>query len=118
MFVEQEFIQRQIKQLAQVLARLLTGKVEERNVDAALDELDGSYDAILGLPRAMLDRVDEASLSMMLGRPDRLEAYVWLQEKEAELRAARGETAEAARLRARAHRVAVAGGLRTAGTAG
>lgn len=105
MWVEPDVLHRQIRQLAQALARLLGLKAEEADDDklvAALDELDRAYDDILGTPRALLDRADAASVWMILGRGAKLEAYRWLLDKEAELRDARGEHAEATALRDRA----------------
>lgn len=101
-------IQRQIKQLARALGRPLGLNAAERNVGAALDELDRAYEDILGTPRMLLDRVDDKSVDMMLGRVEKLDAYAWLLDKEAELRETRGEQATAAQLRERASRVAVA----------
>lgn len=104
MWVEQDFLQRQIRQVAQALARLLGLKANEADDEklvAALDELDRAYDDILGTPRALLARADAASVRMILGSDGKLDAYRWLLDKEAELRDARGEHAVATALRAR-----------------
>jgi hypothetical protein len=107
--VEEDFLQRQIRQITQALARVVGVKLEAGAIDRAREAIDRAYEDMFGLPRELLDRVDEASLALTLGNADKLAAYAWLLERHAEVLAQAGEPAEAARLRARASRIVAAG---------
>ncbi|HET9620559.1 MAG TPA: hypothetical protein VFP84_04260 [Kofleriaceae bacterium] len=105
MQVEQDFLQRQIRQIVQALARI-TGvagaRLDDRKRREARDAIDRGYEDLLGVERAAIEHVDDASAVMMLGRGDKLDLYIWLLARDAEL----SEPARASALRERAARLA------------
>jgi hypothetical protein len=101
---EQDFIRRQISQLAEALRRLVGRARETGEVDPALDELAGKGTELLGVPWEILSQTDPASARMLI-KPERREAYAQLLDAEAELLAQRGDAAAAAARQARARAI-------------
>lgn len=99
--IDRDIILRQIRFLEQLLRRALKLQ-QEKDFPAALDEIRGGYLEALGVPHAMLARVDVASARLLLRTPERRRAYVELLRAEAAVRRAQGEADAAAALTQRA----------------
>jgi L-alanine-DL-glutamate epimerase-like enolase superfamily enzyme len=98
--VRHDYIKRLIEQLAEAVARVVAQR-DEGDLEAAADELQRAY-AALGFQRSFL-KLDTRSLALLLGNDaDRIAALRQLLELEAILLHARGDTARALELHARA----------------
>jgi hypothetical protein len=95
-----DYLERMIRQIAEVLARI-SGFTAEGKYDEAERELDGVWSAALGIRRKDVTRLDDTTLRVMLG-PAKLEHAAALLDAEADLAHARGDAARATDLRARA----------------
>ncbi len=95
---QEDWLLRQIQQLAQAVADALG--IAREDSRAALEQLQGVRDQ-LGLPDAMLDGLDPASLRTVLG-PEKVGVFVQLLLAEAEAHDQLGDAAMAAEKRARA----------------
>ena len=93
-----DYLERMIRQIAEVLARI-GGFTAEGKYDEAERELDGVWSTALGIRRKDVTRLDDGTLRMMLG-PAKLEHAATLLDAEADLATARGDAAKEARLRA------------------
>jgi hypothetical protein len=101
---EQDFIRRQISQLAEALRRLVGRARETGEIDPAMEAIAGTGTELLGVPWEILAQTDPASARMLIGaaKPDRIEAYAKLLDAEAELLELRGDAAGAAARKTRA----------------
>jgi len=93
-----DFLMRQIRQLARFLAALL-GLGKEGKFDEALTELQRAYGTYVGMSRSMIDRLDAASVVTVLGR-DRARMALALLEAEVAILTARGQDSRAGLVRA------------------
>jgi len=79
---------RQIKQLADALARI-AGLRLEGNVDGAIEHAERAWDDLVGRPRGLVDIVDTATLVAMLREPARIRAAAQLLVEEGRAREAK-----------------------------
>jgi hypothetical protein len=107
---ERDYFKRQIKQLVAGLARALGLARQERRYDDALAAVKRTPSDWFDVDSDTLERIDANSVAMLLRDPEKIEAYAWLLDQEAEIHDARGDTAaaEASRRRAAAVRAAAA----------
>jgi hypothetical protein len=99
---EHDFLMRQIRQLAQVVARMLLGARDEGSCEAALREVRKAKAAALAVEEGLVDRLDPASLALLVRDGESLRTIAWVTAREGELHARLGQATEAARLRLRA----------------
>ena len=90
--LQRDYLMRMIEQFVQTIGRML-GFAKSGRFEDARTELDGAY-ASLGVSRRMVERLDDASLKLLLG-DDKLRILVMLLEAEAELLALESKHAEA-----------------------
>jgi hypothetical protein len=100
--LQRDYLMRMIEQFVQAIGRML-GLAKSGRFDDARTELDGAY-ATLGISRRMLERLDDASLRLLLGE-DKIRVLVMLLDAEAELLALEGKDAEARSVKARSARL-------------
>jgi hypothetical protein len=103
--VQRDYLMRMIEQFIEAIARML-GLAKTGQFDAARAELDAAY-ASLGISRGMVDRLDDASLRLLL-RDDKLRILVMLLEAEGELLSLQGQDAQASAIKLRAARLKTA----------
>ena len=84
-----DYLIRQIKQLADVLARMLKLRTEQ-HYDQALAAADALYEQ-LGIPRGLHDVVDSPTLASMLRTPEAIRAAAHLQLEEGHIYKAMGD---------------------------
>jgi hypothetical protein len=96
-----DYLMRQIQELAQCVARLLglTAKGAWAEADRTLDE---AYRTLLGLPKAMVERLDIATVLTVIQSPDKVDLAAKLLDEEAKLCTAKGDKVAAERLAKRA----------------
>jgi hypothetical protein len=99
---DHDFLMRQIRQLAQVVARLVFRAVEDGSCDAAVGEVRKAKAVAFGVEVGLLDRLEPASLALLVRDGESLRTLAWVTAQESDLRARMDRSAEAARLRARA----------------
>ncbi len=99
---DHDFIMRQIRQLAQVVARLVSRAADDGSCDAAVGEIRTAKAAALGVEEGLLERLDPASLALLVRDGESLRTVAWVTAQESALHARLGPPGEAARLRARA----------------
>jgi hypothetical protein len=96
---ERDYLMREVKKLMELLARIAQLR-NEAKLDVALTEVGAAYDR-LGISKSMLEYVDVASLSRMLGSPEMVAAIGKLMAEEAAVLEAKGDPlAESKRQRA------------------
>lgn len=83
--IERDLIMRQIKQIVQLVARLLKGGAAEVKRDTALDELHRTASDLLRMDVKMLELVDARSAADLLRRPERIELYARIVCGQAEI---------------------------------
>ncbi|MGB8259781.1 MAG: hypothetical protein WCE75_05505 [Terracidiphilus sp.] len=83
-FYERDYLKRQLKQVALLLARLL-GLKQAGQLDDARDELARSASEILGLDPAVLGQLNVQMVMQILGSAERVRVYAELVLAEAEL---------------------------------
>jgi hypothetical protein len=98
----QDYIERMIQQVAAAIGRAL-GASQSGQPDEALRELDATWSSVLGVRRADVERVDDATLRVLLH--GKLEPAVALLDAEAEVRQVQGDDASADRTRGLALRL-------------
>lgn len=64
--IREDFLIRMIKQLAEVIARIM-GLVKEAKYDEATAALEDAYRSFVGMPRSMLDRLDPETVVRTVG---------------------------------------------------
>jgi hypothetical protein len=92
-----DYVMRQIKKIGELAAALAAG-LSGRTYESAEAELDEAYRALLGMERALADRMSAESLARLLGDPDQTRALALLMKAHGDLCASRGELDAAARL--------------------
>ena len=92
--IERDFIMRQVKQLAEALARALKLKAAKKD-DEAAEVLESACLSVLGLDWKTLAWVDSASAARLLQEPARIRAFAALLEQRAHFHAESGELPEA-----------------------
>jgi hypothetical protein len=97
--LQRDYLLRMIEQFVQAIGRML-GLAKSGQFEEARTELDAAY-ASLGVSRRMVERLDDASLRLLLG-DDKVRVLVMLLDAEAELLALEGKQAEARSIAARA----------------
>jgi hypothetical protein len=100
---QRDYIERLIAQVAAAIGRSL-GLAKSGEADEAERDLAATWSSLLGLRRADVDRLDEATLRALLG--DKRLAAAMLLDAEAELKRSQGQAEVAARL------ASIAAGLR------
>jgi tetratricopeptide (TPR) repeat protein len=85
-----DYLIRQIKQLADVLARMLRLR-NDKQYDQAIAAADELYEQ-LGIPRGLHDVVDSPTLASMLRTPEAIRAAAHLQAEEGHIYRAKGDT--------------------------
>jgi hypothetical protein len=103
--LQRDYLMRMIEQFVQAIGRML-GLAKSGRLEDAKAELDAAY-AALGISRRMVDRLDDASLRLLLGE-DKLRILLMLLDAEAELLALEGRHAEASAVAARAAQLKLA----------
>jgi hypothetical protein len=93
-----DYLVRQVKALAAVLARLAGLRVSG-NIEEARAELERAYSSVLGSQAELLRRVDSRTAAKLLGPPERILAMARLLNEEA---AQEDDAARSASLRFRA----------------
>lgn len=96
--LKRDYFERTIEQITSAVAKI-TGLARDGSVEDAEAELDAAWTAGLSFKRGDADRLDDATLEMLLGPKAALVASLF--GAEASIAEARGDTAKAARLRAR-----------------
>jgi hypothetical protein len=96
---QRDYLERLIQQVAEAVARVL-GLAREGRLDDAEQELHRAWSAVVNLRRRDIDRLDDATLRLLLGPKAPLAAR--LLEAEAAIADARGDAATASALRRRA----------------
>jgi hypothetical protein len=99
---QDDYISRMIAQVAAAIGRIL-GMARAGQPEQAERDLAAAWVGLVGLRRADVGRVDEATLLALLG--DRRVAAAMLLEAEAELKRARGDAQAAATLTSLATRL-------------
>jgi hypothetical protein len=97
--LQRDYLMRMIEQFVQAIGRML-GLAKSGNFEDARTELDAAWSS-LGVSRRMVERLDDASLRLLLG-DDKVGIVVMLLDAEAELLAMEGKHAEARSVAARA----------------
>lgn len=100
---KRDYIERMIEQLAAAIAQIL-GLAARGETEEAEQALERAWSSSLGLRRADILRLDEGTLRAMLG--DKAELAIKLIEAQATVEDARGRSAIASSLRARARNLA------------
>lgn len=100
--IRDDFLMRQLKKLAELLAALL-GFAKEGKLDEAWAGIDRAWLSYVGMRRSMVDRLEVNSLVTVLG-PDKARMAMLLLQSEAGILAAQGQDgrerlARAAKLR-------------------
>lgn len=98
-FVERDYVMRIVKQLGELLIRVLRLKKDQR-YDEAAQAIEGGCLDLLGLEFGALAFVDSASCANLLGEPLRIRTFARLLEELADVHLAEGDE-ERARARAR-----------------
>jgi hypothetical protein len=98
----QDYIERMIQQVAAGIGRAV-GATQSGRPEEAQQQLDATWSSILGIRRSDVERLDEATLRMLLN--GKLEPAAALLDAEADLLQARGEDAFASRVRGLAARL-------------
>ena len=83
-----DYLLRQVKQLADALARI-AGLRLDGNLDAAIEDAERAWDEVIGRPRGLVDIVDTQTLVAMLREPARIRAAAQLLVEEGRAREAR-----------------------------
>ncbi|HEX7603898.1 MAG TPA: hypothetical protein VF316_19910 [Polyangiaceae bacterium] len=96
---KRDYFERMIEQIAAAVTKI-AGLARDAKLDEAETELDAAWSAGLNFKRRDADRLDDATLKMLLGPKATLVASLF--DAEAAIEDARGGAARAAKLRARA----------------
>lgn len=99
---DQDFVMRQIRQVVDLISRLLLGRPSAAEVDEAQQRLRQVAHDALRIDLDLLVRVAPESVLQVLGSPARIAAYLEVLEAQVTLARAAGDGAGAARLARRA----------------
>jgi hypothetical protein len=95
---EKDFVMRQIRQLVQFIAQLVQKACTEDRQASGIEEIRTAVEKWLGIPPAVLDRLDPASIAQLIREGEVLRTLAWIAAQEGELHEATGDS-EAARQR-------------------
>jgi len=82
--IERDYLMRMIAQLSAVIARILFAK-NAQNYAEALQLAQNAYDQLLGLNGELVEQMDAATLSMLLGEKEKIKALAALLREEGEI---------------------------------
>ncbi|HVP14551.1 MAG TPA: hypothetical protein VMS88_03340 [Terriglobales bacterium] len=99
---ERDFIVRQVKQLAQAVARIVAKAHDDGQYASGLEALRTAMQAGVGKELELLRRLDPASASVLAHDPEVLDALAWITAQESDLLSGTGDAASAQELRRRA----------------
>lgn len=80
--IREDYIMRLIRDLAEVVKRVIRAREQEGNARMALDEIARGYEELLGMPPGLSDLLDAATMTQMLRTADRLRAAAQLSWQE------------------------------------
>jgi len=90
--IERDYLMRMIAQLSAVIARILFAK-NAQNYAEALQLAQNAYDQLLGLNGELVEQMDAATLSMLLGEKEKIKALAALLREEGEILCLQGSPA-------------------------
>lgn len=99
--IERDFVVRQIRQLADAIARLVLGRPATAELDQAEEALRAAARDALKVDAQLLDRLAAESARTLLATPARMAAYVEVLSAQAILARAAGDIRRADSLTAR-----------------
>ena len=99
---ERDFILRQIRRIAQMVARIVLRAREQASCESGLEAVRAAVADGLGMDYGVLSRLDPASVALLVREGEVLRTLAWIAEQEAGLTAGAGDSAAAERLRRRA----------------
>ena len=97
----EDYLLRQIQQVAQAIARMLKLRTERR-YDEAIEIADSLYEQ-LGIPRGLHDVVDTPTLASMLRTADTIRTVAQIHVEEGHIHKAKGDPVAASMKYTRAH---------------
>jgi hypothetical protein len=97
-----DYLMRFVRQFAAFVARLMRLR-EDGSHEQALETIASGWSELLSLRHGAFDRLDDASLSLLLGSPERRGAAAWLLQNEADVRRQLGQIEAADVLERRAN---------------
>ncbi len=99
---ERDFILRQIRRIAQMIARIVSQARERESYESGLEAVRAAVADGLGMDYGVLSRLDPASVALLVREGEVLRTLAWIAEQEAGLTAGAGDAGGAERLRRRA----------------
>ncbi len=99
---ERDFILRQIRRIAQLIARLVRRAHEEGQYESGLEAVRAAVADGLGMDYGVFSRLDPASAALLVRDGEVLRTLAWIAAEEGGLAAGAGDAAGAERLRRRA----------------
>ncbi|MDZ7291410.1 MAG: DUF6483 family protein [candidate division KSB1 bacterium] len=91
--IERDYIMRMIAQLAAVLAKIMGAK-KTQNYAEALQIAQNAYDQLFGLTGELVDRMDAATLALVLGDKEKAKALASVLQEEGDLLILQGKISE------------------------
>jgi tetratricopeptide (TPR) repeat protein len=91
--IERDYIMRMIAQLSAVMARILFAK-NAQNYAEARQLAQNAYDQLLGLNGELVEQMNAATLSMLLGEKEKIKALAALLREEGEILHLQGNASE------------------------
>jgi len=91
--IERDYLMRMIAQLSAVIARILFAKNAQTYAEA-LQLAQNAYEQLLGLNGELVDQMDAATLSMLLGEKEKIKALAALLREEGEILHLQGNASE------------------------
>ena len=92
---EKDFILRQIRQLVQLIARIVLRTHAEGQYASGLEEVRATMEGYLGFDYEMLGRIDPASAALLVHDGEALRTLAWIAAQEGELLEGAGDPAAA-----------------------
>src|SRR5512143_1094192 len=99
---ERDFILRQIRRIAQMVARIVLRAREQASYESGLEAVRAAVADGLGMDYGVLSRLDPASVALLVREGEVLRTLAWIAAQEGELTAGAGDAGGAERLRRRA----------------
>jgi hypothetical protein len=109
--VEKDFIERMIRQIAEVIGKAL-GFSQQGRHDDALEVLEAACPSLLGMDWAPLSSVDSGSAAMLLREPHKMKAFGQLLFEASKIHQLAGDEALARSRRQHALEMLIEGALR------
>lgn len=91
--IERDYLMRMIAQLAAVLAKILFAK-KSQNYAEALLLTQNAYAQLLGLNGELVEKMEAATLTLLLGDKEKIKALATLLQEEGEVLHLQGKFAE------------------------